>query len=426
MKRSTLMKCLLGTVMILCLLCLSSCLGEDVPRMYGNYWYTVKDDEVTITSYSGFETNVTIPDTIKDMPVVAIDGDFAAPLMRTLTIPDSVRYIGGLAFMDCIQLEKVTLGNGIEEIGFHAFSDCEKLTYNEYDSGKYLGNEENPYMALVTVASTEMEEITLHPDTVVVAGNALENCNKIKEIVFPEKVLSLGDWALQYCTSLETVYIPASVKFVDSWAFQRCDSLQNIVVSPENTHYRSIDGSLFSYDGTHLVRYAVGQSAHSYRIPDGTVTIGSRAFERADNLREVIFPDSLEAIYSWAFDDCLHLQSLAFGNGLKLIQTQAFLNCVSLLEITLPDSLEEIEYSTFSGCKNLKKVTVGAGVTEIEHRAFAGCAALEEVIFVDPNGWTVRGNGWFLEDEAVDVSDPAKNAEYFTREYANYNWRKHS
>lgn len=426
MKQNTLMKCLLGTVMILCLLCLSSCFGEDMPRRYGNYRYTVKDSEVTITGYGGFETNVTIPDTIKGMPVVAIDGDFAAPLMRVLTIPDSVRYIGGQTFLDCIQLEKVNLGNGIEEISFSAFSRCEKLLYNEYGGGKYLGNEENPYVALVTVASTEMEEITLHPDTVVVAGNALENCNKIKEIVFPEKVLSLGDWALQYCTSLETVYIPASVKFVDSWAFQRCDSLQNIVVSPENTHYRSIDGSLFSYDGTHLVRYAVGQSARSYRIPDGTVTIGSRAFERADNLREVIFPDSLEAIYSWAFDDCLNLRSIVFGNGLKLIQTQAFLNCVSLLEIALPDSLEEIQYSTFSGCKNLKKVTVGAGVTKIEHGAFAGCAALEEVVFVDPNSWTVRGSGWSGETKEVDVSDPAKNAENFTREYVNYNWRKHS
>ena len=423
MKRKIVKLCLLLAILLCSVLCFTSC-DEDFTHYSGGYFYKIKNNEITITGCSTIAESLVIPDTIKGKPVVAIDGDIAAPLTKTVTIPDSVRYIGGLVFNDCMMLENVILGNGIREIGFHAFDDCEKLIYNEYEGGKYLGNEQNPYIALIDVASTEMGTFTLHPDTVVVAGNAIENCRQLQENTFPDKVLSLGDWALQYCTSLETVYIPASVEFIDSWTFEKCYSLKNIVVSPENTHYRSIDGSLFSYDGTHLLRYASGQKVSSYCVPEGTVTIGSRAFDCSDNIVEVIFPDSLEAIYSWAFDDCRGLERVVFGNGLKLIQTQAFISCKKIVEITLPDSLEEIQYSTFSGCTGLKKVTFGTGITHIEFGVFSGCSALEEVVFADPNGWTSYAGGWSSETVTMDVSDPKRNAEYFKGEYCEYLWNK--
>ena len=413
------------TMLLLGLFCLSSCGEEGATHWYGSYTYTVKDHEVTITGYTGLGSHVTVPDTIRDMPVVAIDGDFGSVLVKELTIPDSIRKIGVLTFMDCTELEKVTLGSGIRDIGLHAF-DSEKLIYNEYEGGKYLGNEENPYLALMSVASAEIETFVVHPDTVVVAGGALQSCYRLKEISFPDKVASLSDWALQYCTSLETVHIPASMEFVDSWAFERCDALKNIIVDAENTHYRSIEGSLFSYDGTHMVRYAVGQEVRTYYVPDGVVSIGSRAFERADNLHEVVLPDSLESISGWAFDDCLNLRSVEFGSSLKIIGSQAFLDCVRLLEITLPDSLEEIEYCAFQGCERLKKVTIGTGVTRIGRRTFAGCIALEEVIFLDPTGWKAQPLGWSTDSYDLNLSDPVQNAKYITGEHVGRYWSKTS
>ena len=100
-KRFVLLLVLLAA--ILCVLCLPSCGGMQ-ERRYGSYRYIVENGEVTITEYTGVATDVTIPDTIKDMPVVAIgiDAFYGCFTLQSVTIPDSVREIGFAAFDSCI------------------------------------------------------------------------------------------------------------------------------------------------------------------------------------------------------------------------------------------------------------------------------------------------------------------------------------
>ena len=409
----------------LCALCFSACMNEMREFRSGDYRYTVENDEVTITQYTGNDAEVTVPGSIKGMPVVAIDSTafHHCDNMRSVTIPDSVVRIGGLAFSKCYALEHVTLGRGIREIDFSPFSFCEKMIYNKYKNGYYVGNEENPYLALVSMASEDAETVTIHPDTVVVCGSAMKGCSSLRELFVSDAVVSIGSFAFSYCSSLETLYIPESVESIGHMAFEHCDSLLNIVVSDKSPHFKSVDGILFSHDGTRLIKYTAGQNVSSYSIPNGVLIIEDYAFENAKQLTEVLLSDSVEEIGHSAFIHCENLRNIQLGNSLKRIGGQAFGFCSSLTAITIPDSVEELSYSVFSYCDNLESAVIGRGVIQLDKEIFEDCDALSEVTFRDSDGWEVK-TAFSIRSEEVDLSDPRKNADYLTDEYCEYYWHK--
>lgn len=409
----------------LCALCFSACMNEMREFRSGDYRYTVENDEVTITQYTGNDAEVTVPGSIKGMPVIAIGSSafHHCDNIKSVTIPDSVVRIGELAFSKCYALEHVTLGRGIREIDFSPFSFCEKMIYNKYKNGYYVGNEENPYLALVSMASEDAETVTIHPDTVVVCGSAMKGCSSLRELVFPDGVVSIGSFALSYCSSLETLYIPESVESIGHMAFEHCDSLLNIVVSDKSPHFKSVDGILFSHDGTRLIKYTAGQNVSSYSIPNGVLIIEGYAFENAKQLTEVVLSDSVEEIGHSAFIHCENLRNIQLGNSLKTIGGQAFGFCSSLTAITIPDSVEELSYSVFSYCDNLESAVIGCGVIQLDKEIFEDCDALSEVTFRDPEGWEVK-TAFSIRSEEVDLSDPRKNADYLTDEYCEYYWHK--
>lgn len=409
-------------ITVLCVLALPSCGGYREYRR-GAYRYTVENGEATITEYIGSAADVTVPDTIGGKPVVAIGTDafMDQHSLKSVTIPDCVTRIEFGAFFRCVALESVNLGEGIREIDALVFIQCDKLTYNEYENGSYLGSPENPYLALARMAPS-VETAVFHPDTRVICGEAFEDCDKLKDLIIPEGILSIGGFALP---SLKTISFPATMEHIDSLAFHYCHTPSEITVAEGNTFYKSVDGNLFSYDGTRLIRYASGKEDQTYTVPDGTVIIEGNAFEYAKHLTEVTLPDSVEEIGDKAFLYCEGLKTLPLGNGLKIIGGQAFGFCHSLTEVTIPDHVEELSYSVFSECEKLETVVIGSGVTWLGDEIFRGCDALREVVFKDPDGWKA-GTMYTIIPKRMDLSDPEQNVEYLRDEFDFYQWKKDS
>ena len=409
-------------VTVLCVLAIPSCGGYREYRR-GAFRYTVENGEVTITEYVGSAADVTIPDTIGGKPVVAIGTDAFMDQysLKSVTIPDCVTRIEFGAFFRCGALESVNLGRGIREIDASVFHNCDRLIYNEYENGSYLGSPENPYLALARM-SPMVETAVFHPDTRVICGEAFEDCGKLKDLIIPEGILSIGGFALP---SLNTVSFPATMEHIDGLALHYCRTPSEITVAEGNTAYKSVDGNLFSYDGTRLIKYAGGKEDQTYTVPDGTVIIEGNAFESAKHLTEVILPDSVEEIEGQAFLYCEGLKTLSLGNGLKIIGGAAFGHCKSLTEVTIPDSVEQVNHFTFSFCEKLERVVIGSGVTHLGDEVFYDCDALTEVVFRDPDGWRVSAM-YSLTSKKVDLSDPEQNADYLTGEYCSYFWENNS
>ena len=425
MKKKLIVLLILVLIALPLILYLRSCTFNKDKFRYKDYIYKIENDEVTIVEYNGTDENVIIPNKIKGAPVVTIGRDAfeRCDSIKSLTIPDSVVKIDSSAFFECSSLEQVTLGNGIREIDILAFSNCRKLNYKKFGNGSYLGNDENPYMALLSVSADFITSINIHPDTRIICGSAFKECSSLREVVLPEGVISIGTFAFNYCSSLESVYIPKSVEIIGRNIFGDCNSLLEIVVSDENQHFKSVNGSLFSRDGTRLIKYPPAQDLSSYRVPDGTVIIEENAFENAKKLTEVVLADSVEEIYHSAFSNCENMTSIYLGNSLKTIEGCAFNCCKSLTEITIPDSVLELSYNAFQYCDKLESVVIGSGVVRLEEKVFLRCDALKEVVFRNPGEWKVNTMSG-LNPNTVDTSDPEQNAYYLKDKYHVYYWRK--
>jgi len=88
-----------------------------------DFRYIVNEKYATITGYFGDDTIVTIPSVIDGYPVVVID-DYAFYgyySIRSVTIPDSVQYIGTMTFSHCDSLTYVSIGRNIKKINRDAF-----------------------------------------------------------------------------------------------------------------------------------------------------------------------------------------------------------------------------------------------------------------------------------------------------------------
>jgi hypothetical protein len=118
-------------------------------------------------------------------------------------------------------------------------------------------------------------------------------------LVIPQGVTLIPLGAL-INNNLTSVSIPASVTAIDPYVFNNNINLKAINVDPANTAYKSVDGVLFTYDGTKLVTYPQGRPQKSYNIPNGVEVIEEWAFASA-RMTDVTFPGSLTTIKERAF-----------------------------------------------------------------------------------------------------------------------------
>ena len=276
--------------------------GKPAPATEGVLYQISSDNTYAeVIGYEGTATRVRIADTYNDLPVKTIYerafynndkitaviipdsvtsiGDYAFWFCDSLTsvvIGDSVTSIGDDAFEYCYSLTSVEIPNGVTSIGEWAFAFCSSLTFNEYGNCQYLGNEENPYHALIRVKTQNYSSYTIHEDTKVIADSAFYKCARMGSIVIPDSVTSIGEYAFANCSSLTSVEIPDSVTLIGSSAFSGCSSLTSVV------------------------------------LPDSVTSIGDWAFSYCSSLTSVVIGDSVTSIGDGAFAWCSSLTSVYY------------------------------------------------------------------------------------------------------------------
>ena len=118
-------------------------------------------------------------------------------------------------------------------------------------------------------------------------------------------------------------------------------------------------------------------------VENGITSIGSSAFQGAENLTQVTIANSVVNIGELAFSGCTQLAQITLPQNLATIEPTLFEGCTALTSIVIPDSVSKITDDAFRDCTALESVDFGSGVTSIIGPAFFNCVALKEIVIPD-------------------------------------------
>ena len=277
-------------------------------------------------------------------------------------------------FMNCANFTKITLGDGVTEIGESAFRGCRTLVSINIPDGV---TEIRDY----TFATCGwLSDINI-PDSVTRIGErAFDECHSLIKFTIGNGVTEIGENAFYNCSRLKEIVIGRKMKLIRGFAFYSCTAIEKVEITDVAAWCDIIFESKESsplFLGASL--YLNGEKLTELVIPDGVEKINDWAFTNCKGILSVDFPDSITQIPENAFSGCSDLTSVTFGSGVKDIGNNAFEKCTSMEIINIPDGVARIGDYAFYNCYSLTKVTVGNGVTEIGKYAFQNCYKLKEV-----------------------------------------------
>lgn len=328
--------------------------GDDA---FGFTYSFVSENEIEITSYSGFDAEVTVPSKIDGYTVVGIkdfhnEEGYSYPneFVKKIILPDTVRYISDEAFYqptdwttkNFSSLMEIVLPEGLKTIGKDAFGmnmELQKIeipaSVTDIERGAFYG-------------CTNLSSVTFKGNNTFVHGGAFGSLmygesfagflsELYNEWLYDDNSSDFFVWQnqlLAYKGESKTPVIPDSVKAIAGKAF-------------------------------------VGSEITGVTIPQGVKEIGQYAFYETGTLESVVIPSSVEVIDNNGFCDCPALKSVTFNKGLKRINDSAFSDCEALTSINLPDGLTVLEDCAFNNCENLEKITFPNSLVEAEVGCFA-------------------------------------------------------
>ncbi|MDR1778755.1 MAG: leucine-rich repeat protein, partial [Clostridiales Family XIII bacterium] len=422
--------------------------GISVLDSEGDYVYTVSGGTATITGYTGAGGDIVIPKSLGGTPVTSIwyDAFYGCTSLTSVTIPDSVTSIGYYAFYGCTSLTSVRIPGSVTSIGDYAFRGCTSLTSIAADSanknyssqGGVLYNKDAT--VIVVYPEGRVGAFTVPDSVTSIRPATFYDCKSLTYVTIPKSVTSIGDYVFTGAESLLSITVdpdnenyksvdgvlyskdgttilaypggregaftvPDSVTSIVSGTFDRCksltnvtihksvtsigpyvfigaESLLNITVDPDNENYKSVDGVLYSKEGTTILAYPGGREG-AFVIPDGVTSIGLSAFEECALLTSVTIPEGVTIIGSYAFFKCTSLENVSIPDSVTSIDYYAFEGCTSLTSVTIPDSVTSIREGAFYGCTSLTSVTIPNSVTRIVPSAFWGCTSLTIYCYQD-------------------------------------------
>lgn len=145
-------------------------------------------------------------------------------------------------------------------------------------------------------------------------------------------------------------------------------------------------------------------------LPKGLVSIKTKAFLNAKNLKEIDIPSTVEEIRGSAFENCTSLTDVVLHEGLREIRASAFKNNVNLVNIDLPNSLEYLGASAFSHCSSLTEITIPKNVIEINGQTFEYCTSLRTVNLHD-DIISIHGEVFIGDSSLTNIKLPSKITE---------------
>lgn len=314
--------------------------------------------------------------------------------VKNLVIPEGISIIEDYAFLGCEELEKLTLGYDVEEIGLYAFQNCVNL--KEVVANDALGIiSAGAFKGCKSLKAMDFSETTL----ATVGYESFAGCVSLASVKLSETISEIGDFAFAD-TKIKTLDFNKNIDTVGTDSFANVTTLESINVVDNNKTYMSVDGVLYNKDGNELILFPAAKTG-SFEVPQNVGKIREKAFINsavseitfaADSalyeigvsafensaVTSVAIPANVTKIADTSFKNAAKLESVTINEGVTYIGASAFENCTSLKTVDLPDSLVSVANAAFKNT-GLTSVNTGDGLARISEEAFAGNKALTDL-----------------------------------------------
>ena len=390
------------------------------------YTYTISGEAVTITSYTGQESHVHIPDTIEGKTVKALAAKVfnGVESIVQIDIPDTINTIRDNAIYNCPNLEQINIYGNVSYSRYAV--ECPKLetvylgpnvtTYNE-DTKRILIKEyrvdsgNSKYKSIDGVLfSKEKDVLYQYPVE-----------KKDVEYTFPDTTKQIESYSFYENKYLEVLNVTNLIDYkVDTSAFRDCQSLKRVT-------FTNLSGSfdMGAIDNCNALEDILLEG-------DGTAEIKARLY--CENIKRVEFGNGIIKVSfnNWlpvtaskpkvyfgkdvaAIQDAAYQQLANLGNNSSRIEVSEENVYYSAIEGVLfskdkkqllrmpesydvesyvvPDVVTEIEESAFGGNVFLKEVMIPSAVNTIKKYAFFGCKKMSQ-IYIPPTVQTIEENAF--------------------------------
>lgn len=297
--------------------------------------YVVSADPDSMSTLSG---EIQIPNTCKDLPVVAIKES---------------------GFAGCSNITSVTIPDSVTSIGISAFSGCTKL-----------------------------ENISIPAKVTEIPEKCFENCTGLQNISIPEHVISIGYASFAGCSGLTDMTLPfvgksetavgteAVFGYIFGFEESKAENPPELEHSADTVKDHT---SLVNVAPPERVGY-VWQCSVYYDTGWGGQELTYYFYEIPTSLRNITITKQA-TVPPYAFNGCNFLETISFTADMaknSAIGSGAYQNCSSWVPgtdgiLVVPDNCISIGSNAFTNCVNIKEVVVTDYVREIGKNAFAGC-----------------------------------------------------
>ncbi len=344
--------------------------------------------------------------------------------VSNIVIHDSVKTIGNNAFYQCVGINSVRFGSGIESIS-GAFSTCTSLATVDLSACTNLTT-----IGSYAFGGCPITSLAL-PNSVTSIGQYAFNGNKLETLTIPAGVTSIGanafksgtdnlltrfnfegtsadwdkvsltgpfisvavDW---YFNGTKVTAYTASGDTVAPYLFANCASLESVTIAGATTV------GDYAFQGAKITELDL----------TGVVTIGQYAFAGCTELTSAILPEGVESIGNWAFGQCTSITKVTIPSTVKTFSGSPFAQCTEIDELVWKPVAASLSGSSYyAGLNNATKITVANcslndnSVYRVINCSYLFANAIEVTVTGDSNNgmvWYALQNKTTIEKLTLD------------------------
>ncbi len=287
----------------------------------------------------------------------------------------------GLSFENCSKLEKIILGDSLEKIAPNAFYNTkikeiylsDKITNlsptifegcNKLEKIVIASDNQNYYVENNCIMSYKNNKLirgfsnSIIPNNTKILGdnafsglnikridipngvekieyNCFANCTLLEDVIFPDSLLEIGSNSFDSCCSLKEIRFSSKINDIKPGVFKNCKNIESISIE-NNDKYYMINNCIVDKQNGSIVL-----GCKNSIIPKSNLvnSIASGAFCNV-GIRRMVIPANIKTIGKNAFNKCEDLEELILEEGIELIEQGAFSRCYKLKTVVIPRTVK--------------------------------------------------------------------------------------